>query len=146
MLNPTGDVKIETLLIITTILTAVAEGGYLTSLFCYIHEEYGQTEFGMISGFVLSAGALGLLAFDQGAIYVLLVAFGQTGGKEILEKNIIDSYGHFESYGYWIHVLFLITLIASGIGLITACLGYWYTKEQVKDENLEKKSLEKVGF
>lgn len=143
MLNPTDDVKIETLLIITTILTAVTEGGYLTSLFCYIHEEYGQIEFGMISGFILSAGALGFLVFDQGVIYLLLVIFGQTSGKEILEKNIINSYGHFESYGYWIHVLFLITLIASGIGFIIACLGYWYTKEQVKDDNLENKSLEK---
>lgn len=68
MLNPTGDVKIETLLIITTILTAVTEGGYLTSLFCYIHEEYGQTEFGRVAGYLLAAGALGLLAFDEGAI------------------------------------------------------------------------------
>jgi len=41
MLNPTDDVKIETLLIITSILTAVTEGGYLTALCCYIHEEYG---------------------------------------------------------------------------------------------------------
>lgn len=140
MLNPTGDVKIETLLIITTILTAVTEGGFLTSLFCYIHEEYGQIEFGRIAGYLLSAGALGQLAFDEGGIYALLVTFGTTGGKDVLAKNIIDSYGHFQSYGYWNQVLFIVTLVASGFAFIFAILGHWYTASHIKDEALEKKS------
>jgi len=146
MLNPTNDVKIETLLIITSILTAVTEGGYVTSLCCYIHEEYGQAEFGRILGYILTFGAVGLLAFDEGGIYLLLVSFGHTGGKDILEKNIIDSYGHFETYGYWNHVLFLITLVASGIAFIFACLGHYYTESHIKDEEKEQKALEMVKF
>ena len=86
----------------------------------------------MIFGYILTYGALGLLAFDEGGIYVLLVAFGHTGGKDILDKNIIDSYGHFETYGYWNHVLFLITLAASGLAFIIACAGHYYTESHIK--------------
>ena len=97
----------------------------------------------MIFGYILTYGALGLLAFDEGGIYVLLVAFGHTGGKDILDKNIIDSYGHFETYGYWNHVLFLITLAASGLAFIIACAGHYYTESHIKDEEKEQKRLER---
>lgn len=65
MLNPDREsLQVPTMLLVTTCLAAVAEGGYLISLCCYIHEEYGQKQFGTILGYIMSAGALGLLAFD----------------------------------------------------------------------------------
>jgi hypothetical protein len=69
MLNPDREsLSVQTLLLITTSLTAVAEGGFLVTLFCYIHEEYGQKQWGVIIGYILSAGALGILAFDEGVL------------------------------------------------------------------------------
>lgn len=42
MLNPDREsLSIETLLLLTTVLSALAEGGYLVTLCCYLHEQYG---------------------------------------------------------------------------------------------------------
>lgn len=73
MLNPDReDLKTETLLKITTSLAAISEGSYLVSFASYVHEEYGQKQWGVIFGYILTAGAMGYLAIDEGVLIVTL--------------------------------------------------------------------------
>ena len=71
MLNPDSTVPMSTLVLITTITSALVEGGYMVSLASYVHEEYGQEQFGFIYGCLISAGCAGLLAYDELAIYAV---------------------------------------------------------------------------
>lgn len=68
MLNPTGDVPVSTLVLITTILSAVTSGGYFVALGSYVHEEYGQEFWGQIYGFLLTAGCAGLVVYDNAMV------------------------------------------------------------------------------
>lgn len=85
MLNPGRDESIstETLLVITTSLSAFSIGGFLVSLCTYIHEEYGQKQWGVIFGSILAPGALGILAFDEAIVFVTLQIFGRRGKETI---------------------------------------------------------------
>ena len=149
MLNPDrGSITVPTLLLITTSLAAVAEGGYILTLCCYIHEEFGQKQWGSILGYILSAGALGLLAFDEGVLLATLRTFGQPGKKQM------DAYGEqsvgmgmFTSYGSWVYVLFLATFLASFISLIFAVLGYCYTTDHKQHRKpKERQTIEMATF
>ena len=49
----------------STIGAANAFGIYILAIATYCNEEYGAMEFGQIFSLILSAGALGLLAYDE---------------------------------------------------------------------------------
>lgn len=138
MLNPTE--PHQSLLLITYTLSAFSEGGFLVSLFSFIHEEYGQREWALIAGMMLSAGGLGLAAFNQ-LVFATLQVFG-TKGQEAEDQfgQRSFSYGSFTSYDGWSLWLFLGTFVASLFGFVLAAFGYMYTdlphKRKV-DANIE---------
>lgn len=139
MLNP--EVAVSTLVKITTILSAVTGGGYMVALASYVHEEYGHEQWGLIYGFFLSAGCAGLLAYNEGMIYLIQIGFG---GK----SKSADGMGHFDAYGSWNRLMFLITTSVAGFGLFCAIVGHWFSKN-VKESDEEahgRKTHETIVF
>ena len=63
MLHP--DLNPAFSILYSTIGAANAFGIYILAIASYCHEEFGAMEFGQIFGLILSAGALGLLAYDE---------------------------------------------------------------------------------
>ena len=139
MLNP--DIAVPTLVKITTILSAITGGGYMVALASYVHEEYGHEQWGYIYGFILSAGCGGLLAYDEGMIYIIQTGFG---GK----SKAADGMGHFEAYGSWTRFMFLITTSVAGFGLFCAIMGHWFSKEVKRSSEEEdgRKVTETIVF
>ena len=111
-------------MIVAVASSSFAEGGLLVALACFCHEEYGTENFGIIYGFFLTFGAVGLFALD-----------------EIFFPGIVQWYASeanntmfFKKYGEW--NVFLYSCIASAqfICLLLAIVSHFSIVRREKEQ------------
>lgn len=139
MLNFSEDVTKETLLLITMILTALAEGCFLMSICTHIHEEYGTKNWGQIFAYMITSGAAGIAAFDGCVVFLLRQIFGtqeqQAAGQSGIFQDVIIQQKDFTTYDSWLYLMFFATLAASVLNLGIVLLSSYAHRTKFQDHS-----------
>eukprot|EP00347_Sterkiella_histriomuscorum_P000271 403376522 len=112
-------------LFISVVLVAFISGSSFVLAGQVAHEDYGEKHFGKILGIFMTAGAFGLLIFDQLIFDQLYYWFSTQDG--------VSSY---KSYGKWSNAIFMVTIVSSGLAFIMALGAYLKTRKS--DGNKDK--------
>jgi MFS family permease len=112
-------------LFIAVVIVAFISGSSFVLAGQVAHEDYGDKHFGKILGIFMTAGALGLLIFDQ-------LIFDQMYSWFSARDNLSG----YKSYGKWSNAIFLVTIVSSGLAFVMALGGYIKTRKS--DGNKDK--------
>ena len=105
------------------IIAGINYGSILALMTIISHEDYGGKNIPKILGAFMTAGAVGILIYEQ-VIFVSFYGFFQGGD------------GHSESSGKWNMKLFLMGLLSSGLAFLFAIIVY--TRSRGKDKTQDK--------